>query len=314
MCALLLISGKVLDNAQGFPDRLNAEARAAYEAAFAAQGYREPCEKLDDLGALPHCANRSGQSVPDLIVWGDSHSRAIVPAIADLSDQYRITYARYHCLPLLDVYNTARAADLTSSSCYASNRHLLDYLKAYPVKAVLLVGAWSASVEGRELRMEGAGQRDGFYGDSLTAPYAAEVAREVFRRALPITVNEIRATGAEVWIMKQVPQFRYWVANELAKALTYGNDPNTLARSLIEHMERQRYVDAVIDNVATRDPRVHVIDPAELLCAEQKCVATRDGEALYFDYHHLSLRGAEELKPLFSFLIRSLERPASLLQ
>jgi peptidoglycan/LPS O-acetylase OafA/YrhL len=37
---------------------------------------------------------------------------------------------------------------------------------------------------------------------------------------------------------------------------------------------------------------VTVIDPSDLFCAGDRCLAVRDGKALYFDDHHMSLHGA----------------------
>jgi peptidoglycan/LPS O-acetylase OafA/YrhL len=39
-------------------------------------------------------------------------------------------------------------------------------------------------------------------------------------------------------------------------------------------------------------PEVRIVDPARLVCGERQCHAVRDGVALYFDDHHLSLAGA----------------------
>ena len=39
--------------------------------------------------------------------------------------------------------------------------------------------------------------------------------------------------------------------------------------------------------------------PHTVLCPENKCLIERNGVPFYFDNHHLTLTGAQELKPLF---------------
>ncbi len=47
-------------------------------------------------------------------------------------------------------------------------------------------------------------------------------------------------------------------------------------------------------------PESRSCGPDALLCREVYCDVTRDGMPLYFDSHHLTLRGGTMLEPLFA--------------
>jgi hypothetical protein len=69
-------------------------------------------------------------------------------------------------------------------------------------------------------------------------------------------------------------------------------------RPLADHIRRQAFVSDVFQRLATGNSRVHLLDPQPLFCDNATCQATRNGTALYFDFHHLSIAGAKLLSPL----------------
>lgn len=55
-------------------------------------------------------------------------------------------------------------------------------------------------------------------------------------------------------------------------------------------MRKSKYLRS---HIAELPPEVHIVDPSDLLCDDRFCFATRNGEVLYFDDHHLSLAGTK---------------------
>jgi peptidoglycan/LPS O-acetylase OafA/YrhL len=294
---LVALSGYALDRKDGFVWRLPADARAIYQQAFDILHYDEPCNRPAGLQDMPVCGTAGPQQTPDIIVWGDSHTWAIAPALTALSAQTGRTYTRYQCLPVLEAFRADQASDLKGDDCARRNRLMVDYIRNNRIKHVVFVAAWSRLVEPRELRMEGAGQRDQFVSGAEGPSLGSTQAKTVFARQFPVTVKQLLAAGANVWILGQVPQHTAWIANEAARQTIYGGGAAT-QRPLSDHIRRQAFVSDIFRQQARLDSRVHFLDPQHLFCDDSTCRATQDGTALYFDFHHLSIAGARILRPL----------------
>jgi hypothetical protein len=101
-----------------------------------------------------------------------------------------------------------------------------------------------------------------------------------------------------VWLVASVPEVGWDVPSVLARSQRFGRvppDPPTRA----EYTARQEHVLAVLNELDTL-PGVVVLRPDAVLCRDMRCAVTRDGLPLYFDSHHLTLRGGSLLEPLFA--------------
>ena len=56
-----------------------------------------------------------------------------------------------------------------------------------------------------------------------------------------------------------------------------------------EWEERQKYISERKNEISDE---VTIINPSDLFCDENSCYVVRDGVALYFDNHHMSVAGA----------------------
>ena len=228
---------------------------------------------------------------PTFVVWGDSHANALMPVFAALADEERvggIFTGASGCIPLLDVRRIDRRDDCArlgdSVVALTGRRHLRD---------VILVAYWSVYTDGWEV------------APPPPQPLIASATRgdtssphTVFGRALARTVDALRAQGARVWIVEQVPTQPKEVPAWLATVAKHGGDPTVLGRTASEHRARQRFVAGTFRKLA--DGRsVRLVDPAEVLCASGRCLTSRDGRSLYIDYRHLSTFGAMQLRDFF---------------
>ena len=57
---------------------------------------------------------------------------------------------------------------------------------------------------------------------------------------------------------------------------------------------------AAIKAAAGDDPGVRLVDLNEQICTAQTCPVYRDGEVLYHDDSHFSLKGSMSLRPLLA--------------
>jgi peptidoglycan/LPS O-acetylase OafA/YrhL len=295
---LVALSGYALERKDGHRlERCLPRAQQIYRQAFDILRYDEPCNRPAGLQDMPVCGTAGPEQTPDIIVWGDSHTWAIAPALTALTAQTGRTYTRYQCLPVLEAFRADQASDLQGDPCAVRNRLMVEYIRNNRIKHVLFVAAWSRLVEPREFRMEGAGQRDQFVSGIEGPSLSSAQAKAVFARQFPATVKRLLAAGTTVWILEQVPQHTAWIANEAARAVIYPKGAVT-ERPLADHIRRQAFVSDVFQRLATGNSRVHLLDPQPLFCDNATCQATRNGTALYFDFHHLSIAGAKLLSPL----------------
>ncbi|CDZ76231.1 O-acetyltransferase OatA [Legionella massiliensis] len=68
--------------------------------------------------------------------------------------------------------------------------------------------------------------------------------------------------------------------------------PNcNIPRKIVD--ERQAPFRKILNKVLKDYPQVEVFDPLKYFCDSQWCYATKNGNALYFDHNHLSVKGSE---------------------
>lgn len=118
--------------------------------------------------------------------------------------------------------------------------------------------------------------------------------------AIEARVAAIRATGAQVWLFKEVPLQRKGAISRLTSLARIGRSAEGLGRPLDEHLARQHFLSGLFDSMSAADPGVHVIDPTPLMCADEVCSIEVNGHSKYKDEDHLSDTGSAWLSPLFT--------------
>jgi peptidoglycan/LPS O-acetylase OafA/YrhL len=301
---IALLSGGLVNANNGFPNRIPSAILNEYEMAF---NYpKQQCKTKNVGNGVSVCTKKQVSALPDIVLWGDSHAGMLLPLMEGLADKYNVNLWSYSCIPVLGVYDTNKSNSTEESLCLESNGRFLEFLDQKTPKIILLASFWSQFVEGREQPMEGAGQVDPFYGDKKTHSTTRLQAREVFKRNFLQTVDEFEKRGITVYIMKQVPIFRYWVPNRLTKMLRYGGDLQTIRRPLKEHKERMAYVDEVFKSIQADD--IVLLDPTKILCKPDGfCYGISGKSSLYRDFNHLSYQGTKQLISLFEPIFESLE-------
>ena len=98
-------------------------------------------------------------------------------------------------------------------------------------------------------------------------------------------------------IVASVPEIGWAVPPVLARlrfADNYGTP--TLAKSL--YLKRQSFV---LDELAHLKSvyNVTIVYPDQVLCPANSCEVALDGLPIYRDEHHLTVKGAKQLEPLF---------------
>ena len=161
---------------------------------------------------------------------------------------------------------------------------------------VVLAGRWALLAEGTRFGRESG--ETVHLSDSSTSGRSLAENHRVFARALRGSVEALVAQGKRVWIVAAVPEVGWNVPSVLARSQRFGRVPPA-APTRAEYVTRQAFVLSTLDGLDTL-PGVEVLRPDALLCRDVHCDVTRDGMPLYFDSHHLTLRGGTMLEPLFA--------------
>jgi hypothetical protein len=100
-------------------------------------------------------------------------------------------------------------------------------------------------------------------------------------------LHAFKAAGKDVVLVLQAPSH-----NEGIEPLIFRLDSpplNIPGKKRKEWEERQKYITERKNEISDE---VTIINPSDLFCDENNCYVIRDGVALYFDNHHMSVAGA----------------------
>jgi peptidoglycan/LPS O-acetylase OafA/YrhL len=228
-------------------------------------------------GRLPELGVKARDRPIEFLVWGDSHARAILPVLDELCQEHKIRgVAVTHAasIPLLE-FESPKKFSVENAADY--NHAVVDFVRTRGIKKVLVAARWNIY-----LPADPAGRRGSNFG-----------------LALAKTVAELRVTGAEVFVMKDVPCLDFDVPRALAVAVMRDRDPKALGSPVTEHQARTEFENHLFDKITAN--KVTVLDPVPLLTdASGRCEVELDGQSLYADRHHLTRVGARKLRPLFA--------------
>lgn len=235
-------------------------------------------------------------ATPDLAVFGDSHSEALLPAFDAAARARGQTIAHLGvggCPPLLgvDVANGNYAA----GACPALAQRQLDYVISRHIKRVVLVSRWTLYTDGdyHDTKMT-----HYFLVSDTSREKSREASRAVFSEALQRTVEAYRDAGAQVYVVAQVPQqlinpknLYYRLARHSGGAFNEQRGlVSELSVSKASHDRLQQFTRQLFAREEAAQ-RIHLINLDSVFCHEQRCLIG-DRASFYKDYNHLNDNGA----------------------
>jgi len=285
----------------GFHQRFNVDPSLDQE--FAETDIRQHCAGNDDGTGknVDFClfGAKNAQQTPELAVFGDSHSEAMLPAFDAAARSRGETIVHIGlggCLPLLglDVANGNYAPGV----CPELAGRQFDYIKTHGIKRLALVARWTLYT-------------DGEYGQSEISRYflvneqshtkSKAASREVFAQALEQTIDAYRSLGTEVYVVAQVPQqminpknLYYRLARQTAESAQY--DQQLLYEVSVpraNHEALQNYTRELFQKQSQRG-RITVVSLDNLFCHDQACLIG-DRHSWYQDFNHLNAHGAQRV-------------------
>jgi hypothetical protein len=297
VAATTAVAGATTLMFQGLPQRFSPGVLEVLSVTSETPTPQTPCRTNAslDIAAANLCEIGNDKSAkPSFLVWGDSLSYALLPAIeAVAEEQHRVGLSAEHdgCPPLLGV----RRSDI--GGCPEFNDAAFKVAQDRNIREIILVSRWAINSESTRYRNE-PGSRDilletGSKGDSTTPDNHV-----VFARALNATIEKLSRAGKKVVFVHSTPEIGYEVPEILVKQRQVGGN-EAIAPSWKDYLERQSFVFSTVARLKT-EYGISVADPSTVLCASGDCVVEISGKPIYRDDHHLSVFGAMQLVPLLA--------------
>lgn len=288
---LLLLSGGLIYLNDGYVDRFPDRTKAFIHASQDFLQDWSRCEIIETgpLQGIETCAFGVLNKAPEVIVWGDSHVRALregLDLVAQESDVAGLIIWNAGCPPFFDVKKTESAAtqEEDAQCTYINSKLRKGFKTLKSVERILLVGRWSYYATG-----EGVGI-DSHNTINLSRP---------FNQGLSNTVNDL-SSWFDVYALQQFPEFPNYSSHVFAKRLAHGRDVEDHELEIDRQTweARAQSSDSVLHELALQD-RLHLIDTWPHLCNET-CRLSEGGKVYYFDNNHLTNTGAIQFRYVFS--------------
>jgi peptidoglycan/LPS O-acetylase OafA/YrhL len=275
----ILLAGLVLWNSDGFPHRFPPETRELIVNMFSTPELVRCVEhvSLEQIRAGRVCNFEPSDTSPKVLVWGDSHAMALMPALDALArahGMHAYFVGKYNCLPLFAPPSPTRIdPGIDRYGCATFNAAVLEAIARLEPELIILDGAWD---------------------NPEPPPNVPDIAAGIEQ-----TVSRVADHSRSTCVVFAVPKLKYAVSHALlvAHRRHIPDDFLRLSRAdgLAQHPDMERDVRAIAQRSGLK-----VADPKDALCAADSCLYKAGDRSLYFDDGHLSLYGA-------SFVARTLE-------
>jgi len=297
--ALICAASLAIWASSGLPQRTNPEALALLES-------REGGKNVACLSSLREDLPFAGNNCPfgiastdriSVALIGDSHAQAWVPGFAQYAEQNGlrgIYLGNEGTLPLVDVvYFQNSRADTKSRVMYADIYQYLDTIKP---EVVFISSRWTMYYETyRPKGEEGSRKFVSLTDDAIPSIPDSQAA---MRQGLKATLERIRATGAEAYVLGPLPHLGRDPTSCLSRPPLGKSSPMdgcvylSAGYEITRHRETVEMIKSVIEEIGYGE-YIEFIEP---MCTDKSaCDSVIDGTLLYKDDDHLSVAGAEKL-------------------
>lgn len=276
VCLALVCLGVASVKGAGLPSRIDSARLAEYQAATQTPPIHERCMSrgADD----PPCALSSAVGRPEVLIWGDSHAGAALPAFqewAGVTNREAVAATKAACPPILGVIR----ADRREKSCSAHNAATMKWLRETPsIDTVILHARWPLVLFGERAPGEAGG--DARFSD----PSGREVRMD---DALSATVSSLRMMGKRVVLVGSVPELGLDVPQ------AYFSQSRLFGRPIMRWLPADPKIRTHRADLALR--RIALKHGAELIELSDSAIEWIETPLRYADDDHLSAHGAMQL-------------------
>ncbi len=287
----------------GFPSRLDAEARRLMARVEAAPHPRADCRPagfayVAETSAFSLCG---AAGPPRFLLAGDSHAGMIAPALFERLAGHGLSGLVSTMADCQMLFGTTTAKAKNRTSCATLHDDMLEVIGREKIGVVILINRWANLASPLRAPYDG-GSPKGLYDAAGSAPIT-------FAGALDHTVRAIRGAGAEVLLVGPVPELNFDVPSAVLRRAQIGVAMPETRRADVDR--RQSIVLPAMAAVGAADG-VGVVYPDDTLCDAATCAYAKGGLPLYKDSNHLNDIGAALIAaPVADAVAKMLERPAA---
>lgn len=262
--------------------------------------YLELSEKMDSSPLRSKCHISSYRSPDDACsyfvednvkyaVLGDSHSTEIAYALAEKLQPFGTGVKHFSFSSCVPSYNQSEAF----SDCSKWYNEVVEALLIdNEIEKVVLNHYFTNALFG--------GNAENYPG----LPPVTTPSERVFEigKSIDDLIVSLANRKDKVYVFYPIPELPRDITSLLHLTFMEGNDiTNITGTSRAWYEERNKYVIQHFRN-ASYPSNVVLVDPAEAFCDEDTCYATKQGDAFYFDSHHVSVTGARRLVNIMNVL------------
>jgi len=226
-----------------------------------------------------------------IALFGDSHAKAIAPAIHDMSEEAGVTTLlfRNQCIAI----DEDLLAHKKFKDCVSLAMKQAEFIaRSETIGTVIIAGRWFAKTKLWA-------NRTGF---DMKKTWALR------EESLLNLVEKLTGAGKQVVVLAQVPlvetRFKRSLPSVVARMIQQGHpELKDMIPSKEGYLAKNRKVLDLLERIS-RKTGAHVVYPHEVLCPEYRCLIYDDAGMIYWDDDHLSEYGARKvgpvLKPFFA--------------
>lgn len=284
----LLTSGIAFEALKGVPQRLDATGLAMYEEFHSER--EEGCNRtVRPTVNTQRCEFGTSAPAPSILLWGDSHARHYLPALARIAAAQGVTglaHIASDCRPFIAPESIDRNSR-RRHECIGSNEETLALLANQPdISLVVLAARWSVS--------------------EILSDDHSRIA--IFKRNFEKTITALQKMGKKVVVLDQVPTIPFRI-DECMIRKSFFNDKSmnceTYQASRINRYELS--VLQAMKEVKASHGVAQTFSPYAHFCDGEVCRTVNEaGAPFYRDDDHLTNRGAYYLEPYIAQAIGSL--------
>ncbi len=230
-------------------------------------------------------------STASFVLWGDSYARAFSYGVDSLtkclhSSGYCITFSSTP--PLFGINIKGQEFSLAKSTNQA-----LEFIKKHTeVRSVILAGRWS-----------------NYYNDKYIQLVADKAAKrgqakaKLFEYSLTRTIDTLLSMGRIVYLAEPLPELDASINKIIFRKRILGRDINANGVEVAEYAVRNDSLHQIFNRLET-GKKIHLVNVTRYLPATTRYLVVVNGQLLYRDAHHLSIKGSQLVAPAFLEAIR----------
>jgi peptidoglycan/LPS O-acetylase OafA/YrhL len=254
----------------GFPQRFPEQAQLYADAKFDRTFLNEMILSDIKAGKFVSIGAKDSDLRPTILVWGDSHAMAAVPAFDSLLKEKglvgRVATHSATAPVLNDFYAPKYGLD---KDTVAYNKTVFSYIQSQKIPVVVLIANWSYYRE-----------NDAHNSQPLNP-------------SLLTTVRELVKIGCRPWVMLDVPAQSFDVPKALCRSVIYNTDITSLCARPTSENELSVGDPGIISDLKAAGASILDPKPAFLDPKGQYYVVEMNKTPLYCDATHLTTKGAK---------------------